>query len=97
MQTCLADFDRLSLLVRRILDAELLLEEEGAALLAESDAAGRSLEAGEKEAARRHVERLARFTAALVETNALARTDGQAVPQFTDGLLNPRADGKRSE
>src|SRR5262245_2735264 len=83
-----ADIDRLALLVRRLLDAELLLDEEGAALLAASDAAGRSFAAGEAAATRRHVERLAQFTAALVDTNALARTDGQAVLQFADGLLN---------
>jgi hypothetical protein len=94
MQTCLTDFDRLSLLVRRLLDAEFLLEEEGAALLAESDAACLCFAAGEAEATRRHIERLAQFTAALVATNALACTDGQAVLQFADALLNPRADGK---
>jgi len=96
MPTLLADFTRLVLLVQRLLDAELLLEEEGAALLAESDAARRSLEAGEKEAARRHIERLAQFTAALMATNALAHTDGQAVLQFADGLLN-RSEGRTTK
>jgi len=88
MSLCVADIDRLALLVRRLLDAEFLLDEEGAALLAASDAAGRSFAAGEAAATRRHVERLARLTAALVATNALARSDGQAVLQFADGLLN---------
>ena len=91
---CAADFNGLSLLVRRLLDAELLLEDDGAALLAESDAARRSFEAGNAHTARRHIERLARFTAALVATNALAGTDAQAVLRLSDGLLSPPADGK---
>src|SRR5438874_256803 len=43
---CAADFNGLSLLVRRLLDAELLLEEDGAALLAESAALLMLLAAG---------------------------------------------------
>ena len=91
---CAADLNGLTLLVRRLLDAELLLEDDGAALLAESDAARRSYEAGDADTARRHIERLAHFTAALVATNALARTDAQAVLRISDGLLIPPADGK---
>jgi len=91
MHTGTAEISRLSLLVQRMLDADLLLEEQGAALLAESDAARRSLEAGDTTATRRHIERLAQFTEALVEANALAREDVQPVLGFTDCILNPEA------
>ena len=84
-----ADINGLSLLAGRMLDAELLLEEQGAALLAETDAARRSLEAGDAKATRRHIERLAQFTEALVEANALAPEDGQPVLRFTQSILNP--------
>ena len=77
MQTCLADFDRLALLVRRILDADLLLEEEGAALLAESDAACRSLEEGNEAAARERAAQLARNLEALVSSGRLAAADAR--------------------
>jgi len=74
-----ADIQNLTLRVQRWLDADLLLEEEGAALLAETGAAGRSLEQGDGQEAGRHLERLAHLTEALVQTDALAPADGQGV------------------
>ena len=87
MHLCAADIQSLTLLIQRILDAELLLEEEGAALLAQTGAAGRSLEAGDGPGARRHLERLAQLTEALVATDALALADGQAVIEPANRLL----------
>jgi hypothetical protein len=79
MPLCAADIQSLTLLIQRLLDAELLPDAEGEALLAETDAARRSLEQAEAETARRQLERLARLAEALVETSALDPADGQGV------------------
>jgi hypothetical protein len=87
MPTCPAEIDGLSLIIQRLLDAELLLDTEGAALLTETGAACRALEAGDAAAARRHVEQVARFVETLVATRALDRADGQAVIETACGIL----------
>jgi hypothetical protein len=74
-----ADVERLSLLVRRLLDAEVLRSVEGEALVTVADAACRSQAEGDCLAARRHVEQVALFTEALVRTEAMACVDGQEV------------------
>ena len=79
MVTPMADLHRLTLLIQRLLDAELLQEEDGAALLAEADAARQSLEAGDGEAVCRHIERLAQRAEALVLNDVLDRTYGRIV------------------
>ena len=92
MDTSTADFQRLALLIQRILDAETLYDTEGAALLAETDAACQSLEAGDTEAARRYIARIALFMEALLQTDRLALTDGQAILQVANGILHPKPD-----
>src|SRR5436853_7811936 len=72
-------FARLSLLVQRLLDAEVLLDADSAPLVGATEAARRSLEAGDAQAARRHVEQVARSTEALVRSEALAAADGRAL------------------
>src|SRR5262245_25255460 len=72
------DMARLSLLIQRILDTESLCDTEGAALLTEAEAAGRSLEEGEIEATRQHVEQLVLFTEALISTDLLALSNGRS-------------------
>ena len=54
-----AECARLSLIVERWLDADLLLAEEGEALRAEINAARRAREEGEEEAVRGHLRRRA--------------------------------------
>ena len=80
--------ERLTLLIERIRDAELLQETEGMALLVEVKAACQALEAGDTEAARRHVAQIARFLEGLVAVNALALTDGRAIIQTANCLLD---------
>src|ERR1051326_3993108 len=70
---------RLTLLVERLGDAEILLADEGAVLLAEAEGARRSLEAGNSIDGRWHVEQVERVTEALVHSGALDRADGRDV------------------
>ena len=88
MNRCPVDIARLSLLCQRILDAEVLTETDGTALLGAAEAAGRALEAGDAEAARRHVEEVARCTEAFVRAGALAPAEGGAVLETTRRLLD---------
>ena len=83
---------RLSLLIQRLLDAELLQEEDSAALLARTEVARKSLEAGDAETARQNIEQVALFTEALVQSGSLSLTNGQAVLQVANALLNPPPD-----
>jgi hypothetical protein len=87
MPTCTAELNGLSLMVQRLLDAELLLETEGAALLTETRAACRSLEEGDAEAARQHVEQVERFVETLVATRALELAGGRAVLETARRIL----------
>jgi acyl-homoserine lactone acylase PvdQ len=66
MVTTRTELNSLVLLIQRLLDAELLLDAAGEALLTETDAALRFFEAGDTETARRHVRQVARYTEALV-------------------------------
>jgi hypothetical protein len=85
-------FARFSLMVERLLDAELLLEEEGAVLLAETEAARQSLDRGEMETARWHVEHVALFTEALVQSALLPVAEGRAVLETARQILADQAD-----
>ena len=87
MPNCPAELSDLSLLVQRLLDAELLLDTDGAALLTETTTACRSLEAGDAAAARQHIEQVARFVERLVATGALERADGRAVLETARRIL----------
>ena len=86
------DMARLSLLIQRILDTESLCDTEGASLLGETGAARRCLEAGDAEAAWRHVEQVAVSMEALVQTDALTLRDGRAVMETARRLLARDAD-----
>lgn len=88
-----ADMARLSLLIQRLLDADTLCGTEGAALLIEAEAAGRSLQAGDLETARRHVAQVVRSTEALVHSNLLLLSDARAVIETARRLLTGSADG----
>jgi hypothetical protein len=92
MPTCPAEINRLSLMIQRLLDAELLLDAEGAALLTESRAACRCLEAGDAAGARRHVEQVALLVERLVATGALDRADGRAVIETARRIGKERGD-----
>ena len=87
MPTCPAELNSLSLMVQRLLDAELLLDTEAAALLTETRTACRALEEGDAEAARQHVEQVARFVERLVATEALDLADGRAVIETARRIL----------
>jgi hypothetical protein len=92
--------DSLALLIQRMMDAELLPDREGAALLAESDAAFRSLEAGDRAEARERLSRIAHRTKRLVRRGVLPPAEGgavlQEVHQAVTALLGPPADGDSS-
>lgn len=74
-----ADYARLTLVIQRLLDAEVIETEVGAALLAEAEAGRRLLDAGDQEAARKRAERVAILTVALVGSEKLDLLDGRAV------------------
>jgi hypothetical protein len=92
--------DSLALLIQRMMDAELLPDREGAALLAQADAACQSLEAGDREEARAHLARIAHRTKRLVRRDVLPPAEGravlQAVHQAVTALFAPPADGDSS-
>jgi hypothetical protein len=81
------DIHRLTLMVQRLLDADLLLEAEAAALLGEAEAARRSQEAGDAEAVRRRIEQIVCVTEALVRSDALSALDGRAVMETARRIL----------
>lgn len=92
MHTDRKDVYRLTLLIQRMLDAEAICEAEGAALLNETEAACRSLEAGDAETARQHIEEVARFTEALIHSDRLDPADGRTVITTANGMLSRPAD-----
>ena len=83
----MAELNSLSLMVQRLLDAELLLDTEAAALLTETRTACRALQAGDAAAARRHIEQVARSAETLVATEALDRADGRPVIETARRIL----------
>jgi hypothetical protein len=87
MPTCPAELNSLSLTIQRLLDAELLLDAEAAALLTETRAACRALAEGDAEAVRRHVQQVARFLEGLVATGALDRVEGRPVIETSRRIL----------
>lgn len=93
MSLCTADLNRLSHLVEGLLDADILLDEDAGALLEAIETIRRALNAGDMEAARRHILQLGLVTEALVQTDALTMAEGQAVIQVADRLLNSETDG----
>ena len=89
MDTDSTDFARLSLLVQRLLDAEVLSEEEGAALLQTSHAARHALAQGHADEALAQLQQLARRIETLLARKALTLADGQAILQAVHSILNP--------
>lgn len=85
-----SEIARLSVLVQRLLDEEMLVDTQGAAILAEAEAALRQSQEGHPKEARLHVERVALFTKALVHTGALGLADGQKVITTANRILNPQ-------
>ena len=87
MYTCQADFYRLTLLIQRILDADVVCEAEGIALLTKSEAAKRALEVGNVEAAHRYLAQVMHLTNVLVCTDKLTFLEGDAVVEMARRLL----------
>ena len=83
-----ADLTRLSLLIQRILDADGLCDREGTLLLTETEAAHRSFDDGNPEAAQRHIEQVVFFTKYLVQAGILAAVDGNAVLMTANDILS---------
>jgi hypothetical protein len=82
---------RLALMVDRLMDAEVVPDEEGAALRTEADTARRCLETGDEDAVRRHVDQITRFAEALVTSSRLDAADGLALVETARRLV--RDDG----
>ena len=82
-----ASLDRLTLKVERMIDAEVLGEEDGAALQVEARQAREHLEKADCISARRHVESIVRMAEALVQSEALGMADGRAVIQIAREIL----------
>jgi hypothetical protein len=83
----MSEVDRLSVLVQRLADADLLDAAQAGELIAEAQAAGRFWREGDGDSAKCHVELIAQFTRALVKTDALTIAEGRAVIQLADGIL----------
>jgi hypothetical protein len=72
------EFDRLYRLIEGLLDADILLAEEGGALLEALDRARQCHREGDLEAAHRHWIRLGRAIESLVENSRLEEAPGRA-------------------
>ena len=88
MDSCREGLTRLWLLVQRLLDAEILPDADGERLMSAVVAARRCQQEGDSSQVRRHTERVARFTEALVRTHALDPKDGRAVLAAANSLLS---------
>jgi hypothetical protein len=86
-----AECARLSLIVERWLDADLLLAEEGGTLLAALRAAGRALEEGDEAAVGSHLARLVRTLEALTQSRTLATAEGRAALDTARQMLEASA------
>ncbi len=83
-------WERLTLLLERVLDAETLTTAQSALLLQASQAARLAWAQGEVQAAQRHLERLARHIHTLLASKRLALADAQALLRITHRLLSPQ-------
>jgi hypothetical protein len=86
-----AECARLSLIVERWLDADLLLAEEGAALQASLTAVGRALARGDETAVCRNLRRFVRTLEALTQSRTLDTAEGTALGTARR-MLEARAD-----
>ncbi|MCW3094390.1 MAG: hypothetical protein JWL77_8 [Chthonomonadaceae bacterium] len=87
MDQCSRDLTRLSLLIHRLLDADMLCDTEGAPLLTQTEAARHCLEEGDAEEARRHIAQVALFTEALIREEALEWAEGRTILETAHRLL----------
>jgi hypothetical protein len=89
---CAAEFLSLFRRVEAWIDGDLLLAEEGGALLAEIAAAGRARDAGDPVAVRRHTERFLRALEALIASGELDAEDGHPALEAAREMLNTERD-----
>jgi hypothetical protein len=80
-------FDRLSRQLARLLDADLILPQEGVSLLETIDRARRCDHAGDRQAARRHLTCLQRAIEALVHSGRLEEPLGRPALQSVRHML----------
>jgi len=85
------DLSHLTLLIQRLLDAEVLLEADGATLLDHAEAARLALGQGRLEEGRGHIEQIARWMEALIQSRVLEASDGRAVLETARRLLSIEA------
>ena len=87
MSSELADLKRLTLMIERLVDAELLSDADGAVLLAEADAARCSLSKADVDAVRKHLAQVAQITEALIQGGSLSARDGHPQIEAAADLL----------
>ena len=83
---------RLSLSIERLIDAELLLTEEGEKLLEEIEAACHSLETSDFQGIEQHITQLLCDLRTLMRTDRLPAAEGQMAAEAAGCILNPPAD-----
>jgi hypothetical protein len=83
-----AKFGRLFRLVEGLIDADLLLFDDGEALLAEIEVAGRALEEGDAAAVARHLARFIRTMTALMQSGLLEEAHGRAALEGARRMLD---------
>jgi hypothetical protein len=86
-----AECARLSLIVQRWLDADLLLDEEGAALQEVLTAVGQALGTGDETAVRQHLARFVRTLEALTRSRSLDLSEARATLGTLRGMLEASA------
>jgi hypothetical protein len=88
MSSSAADFVRIQLVVQRLLDAEVLNAQDGAALMAEAGTGRRFVEGGDADSAFWQAERLAILTVTLVGSGELDVLDVRAIIETVGGILS---------
>jgi hypothetical protein len=81
------ELQRLFRCVERWIDADLLLAEEGGALLTVIAAAGRARDAGDSAALRRHLEQFLRALEGLLRSREIDDVDGDRLRDAAQQLL----------
>jgi hypothetical protein len=87
MNPCPANVARLSLLVQRTLDAEVLDDTDSAALLGAAEAVRRSLEEGDVPTAKTNRQAFIHQVNALVQTGQLTPAQGKTLTDAARALL----------
>jgi hypothetical protein len=86
-----ADFARLHRIVEGLIDADLLLPEDGGTLLEVIEAAHRSLDGGAAGASRQHTRRIVLAIEALVQSGTLDEAHGRTALETARRMLNDAA------